>query len=135
MVREPELETESIRWLWTPMQNDHLTLDMRHLGLALCLVAAACVDGGPPDREPAWILMNVLEMELNGQLYDPEMSPQPSIFRSAHIRFVAPSPDSAAVDVFVRDDPADGISRFRVLEDLDAICEALRCARVGKKAP
>ena len=67
------------------MHNNHLTLNMRRLGLALCLVAAACVDGGAPDREPAWILMNVVEMELNGQLYDPEMSPQPSIFRSAHI--------------------------------------------------
>ncbi len=50
-----------------------------------------------------------------------------------YIRFVAEAPDGG-VDLFVRDSEADQPSRFRIAETLDALCDALDCARVAAPA-
>ena len=85
--------------------------------------------------DPAWILVHVTAADIDGAFFEvgPGDGPQPSLFRTEYIRFVAESADGG-VDLFVRDAETDQPSRFRIAETLEALCEALNCARVAAPA-
>ena len=103
-------------------------------GIALALAAPTAATAQSDD--PAWIWVNVVAADIDGTLFEvaPGDSPQPSLFRTEHIRFVAESADGG-VDLFVRDSETDEPSRFRIAESLDALCDVLDCARVAAPPP
>lgn len=112
------------------MRRDWWWIGVVVTGIALVLAAPTAAPAQSDD--PAWIWVHVVAADIDGALFEvaPGDSPQPSLFRTEYIRFVAESADGG-VDVFVRDSETDEPSRFRIVESLDALCDVLDCARVA----